>query len=310
MEQQERFAVGMIGFVLEHDVEFRVHFLANVCGLKGISRSHGWEVSVEPDNWCDLILKHRKSKSLVVAEFKLADGLANHQNPCKRLFDLPATNGRCAGYGWEIAQIAESEKWSCLRYVTIEKSASWARARNENSNLECVPVEWRQFLRAEISEESTLEADVYDCLSRFGVSIFTARRMKQMTLATQPTRPLALLKAVLAKFDVKYRTRLLGDVNDEAFGFNVYNEDFPNLERIVKPDGPIAGWFGYESSPLEGSQLSVWFYCSKSTRKNAGAKKRPKATLRKSGFKDREVHDYNSSVLVVCKAEDSTGDAE
>ncbi len=36
MKQQERFAVGMIGFALEHDDKFKAHFLESVCGIKGI----------------------------------------------------------------------------------------------------------------------------------------------------------------------------------------------------------------------------------------------------------------------------------
>jgi len=50
MEQQERFAVGMIAFTFEHDAEFRAHFLERVCDLKDRSRAVGWEVEVEPES--------------------------------------------------------------------------------------------------------------------------------------------------------------------------------------------------------------------------------------------------------------------
>ncbi len=277
IEQQERFAVGMIGFALEHDAAFRAHFLGAVCGLQDLADARGWEIFVEPENW-------------------------------GRFFQR-ADNGKRGGYGWEIAQIAKKENWKRVKYVTVEKRASWSPVMPANHRLECEPVEWRRFIRANESAESNLETDVYDCLSCFGVSIFISRRMKQMKLASDATKPLALLIGVLAEFGAEFKPKLLY-ATQEFLGINVPAQDFQNFAWIVKPDGPIAGWFGYESSPREGSQLSVWFYCSRSTRKNASAKKRTKAALRKAGFQHREVHDHDSSVFVVCKAEDSTGDAE
>jgi len=77
-KQQERFAVGMIGFTLGHDDKFKAHFLESVCGLKDVPRAGCWEVLVEPESWGDLVLKHRDSSSLVVVEFKID---ANLQKP-------------------------------------------------------------------------------------------------------------------------------------------------------------------------------------------------------------------------------------
>ena len=309
IEQQERFAVGMIGFALEHDAAFRAHFLGAVCGLQDLADARGWEIFVEPENWGDLVLKHRASGFFLVAEFKIGAELKKHQDPSEARFFQRADNGKRGGYGWEIAQIAKKENWKRVKYVTVEKRASWSPVMPANHRLECEPVEWRRFIRANESAESNLETDVYDCLSCFGVSIFISRRMKQMKLASDATKPLALLIGVLAEFGAEFKPKLLY-ATQEFLGINVPAQDFQNFAWIVKPDGPIAGWFGYESSPREGSQLSVWFYCSRSTRKNASAKKRTKAALRKAGFQHREVHDHDSSVFVVCKAEDSTGDAE
>ena len=310
MEQQERFAVGMIGFAVKHDVHFKAHFLDKVCGLMNLSNAEDWEVSVEPENWGDLILKHRPSGTFVVAEFKITAELAEHQNPASPLFDEPAANGQCAGYGWEIARVAKRDGWMQLRYVTLEKKASWPKCRSENRGLMCLAAEWRQFLRTDVSQESSLEADLYDCLSRFGLSIFTSRRMRQMKLANHATEPLPLLAGVLAKFGVDFKAKLL-DVGSsaEALGVNIVAKDFPNIARVVEPDEDSAGWFGYESDP-PGPRLSVWFYCYSSTGIKVGAQQRIQAALRKAGFQNEEFGDDGWSVWVRCMAGDSTGDAE
>ena len=316
MDQQERFAVGMIGFALGHDVEFRAHFLEKVCGFRDLSRVSDWEILVEPEDWGDLVLKHIASKSFIVTEFKIGANLEGHQNPSEPLFALPSRDGQRAGYGWEINQIAARENWIRLKYLTVEKKASWSKARKENNNLNCVPVEWREFLRADVSQESKLETELYDCLSNFGVSVFVSRtrRMKEMKLANPATQPLAILIGVLGKFGVSFRNKLLNDVNTEAFGFNIDPKDFPNIARIVEPDiKNSAGWFGYESNAPQGPRLSVWFYCYI----DAGiksikpvAKARIEDALRKVGFKDSEFRNDGSSINVFCKAEDSTGDMD
>jgi hypothetical protein len=143
VEQQERFAVGMIGFALERDSKFRAHFLGRVCGLKDLPGTSSWEILVEPENWGDLVLKHRATSSLLVAEFKIGANLEEHQNPSADHFYLPARNGKKAGYGWEIAQFAKQEKWLHLKYVTVENSASWKKARKVTPDFRCVPGEWR-----------------------------------------------------------------------------------------------------------------------------------------------------------------------
>src|SRR5439155_1269308 len=133
--------------------------------------------------------------------------------------------------------------------------------------------------------------------------------MKRMNLATHATEPLALLIGVLAKFGADFKRKLL-DAGTDALGIKITAEDFPNIERIVEPDGAVAGWFGYESNPPLGPRLSVWFYCSSSTGTKAGAQDRIKDTLRKAGFQDKDFRDDGSSVYVICRAEGSSGDAE
>src|SRR5256885_16925865 len=98
MEQRERFAVGMIGFSVEHDAEFRARFLERVCGLKDQSRTEGWEVFIEPENWGDLILEHPASRLFLVIEFKIGANLEERQNPSMPRFFTRAKNGERAGY--------------------------------------------------------------------------------------------------------------------------------------------------------------------------------------------------------------------
>jgi hypothetical protein len=311
IEQQERFAVGMIGFALEQDFEFRVHFLERVCGLKDLSRASGWEILVEPENWGDLVLKHRPSDSFVVAEFKIGAPLEGHQNPSDPIFYLPSRNGQAAGYGWEITQIAAREKWAHSKYLTVEKKASWSKVLKENYNLNCVPAEWQEFLRTDISQESELETEVYDCLSHFGVSIFTSRRMKEMKLANQATRPLALLMGVLDNFKPGFKKRLL-DAGEDYFGVNIRKEDFPQTARLVElePERDIAGWFGYESGDPFGPRLAVWFYCGNSDGIKPAARDHIKKLLRNVGFEERAFREHDNCLHLFCKAEESGGDAE
>ena len=198
-EQQERFAVSMIRFALEHDADFKTHFLDKICDLNDSSAVDDWEVLVEPENWGDLVLKNRRLSSLTVAEFKILAELRAHQDPTNPGFISESRDGVPSGYGWEIDRFAKKEKWDHLRYVTVEKESSWSKCDKRNENLCCVPAEWKQLLRANSCEESKLETDVYDCLARFGVHIFLARSMINMKLGSEATKPLSLLIGVLAE---------------------------------------------------------------------------------------------------------------
>ena len=302
----------MIGFALEHDSKFRAHFLERVCGLNDLPRTNGWEILVEPENWGDLVLKHRASGSFVVVEFKIGADLEQHQNPSMQRFFAPARNAERSGYGWEIRQTASRDKWVHLRYVTVENSASWDKVGKATSNLVCLPREWRQFLRGDVSEESHIETNVYDCLARFGVTTFVSRRMKEMKLAAQATQLLAILFGVLDKFGVKFRSKLLNIVNSEGLGFEIHSKDFPNIAKNVEAEAHPAGWFGYESYGPLGSRLSVWFSCyDKNTgRIKPAARDRIKRALQKFGFEGRQFRDEDGSLNVFCKAEASPGDLE
>ena len=168
-------------------------------------------------------------------------------------------------------------------------------------------------MREDESTESKLEADVYNCLSRFGVAIFVARIMKDKKLANEATQPLAVLIGVLAKFGVKFRPKLLNNVNPEALGFEIHSEEFPEIARNVEAEVSPAGWFGYASdAEFGGPRLSVWLACyNKNTmRMKPAARARIKRALQKLRFEERQFRDEDGSVNVFCKADDSPGDLE
>lgn len=312
MEQQERFAVGMIGHALEHDAEFRRHFFERVCGLPELSLAHDWDVLIEPHNWGDLVLKHRASNSLLVAEFKIGAELAEHQNPSSPRFNSPSRNGECAGYGWEIAQIASQEHWAHLKYVTVEKEAPWSRGRTDIGNLVCIPLEWSQFLRADVSQESKLEADVYDCLGSFGVGCFLSRGLENMKTAKHTVDGLNLLIAVAENFGWD-TTNHGGDTKKQRFKFG---HDYLGVELMAcdsellknlseKEQGPLL-WFGYEKRGND-AYLSVWIYAAKDV--TSIKEKMAKLGLAKS-FQKIEPSKEGSNIGYLCLADDSPGDKE
>ncbi|MHB8523191.1 MAG: hypothetical protein ACYDH9_20895 [Limisphaerales bacterium] len=311
MRQHERFAVSMMGFALKHDPEFRKHFLENICKLKkDLAGANGWVISVELNNWGDLVLKHKASAFLVVVEFKIDSDLKEHQDPSKLLFGLPTKDGQCAGYGWEMEQMAARETWNGVRYATVEKRASWSKVRKTRRGISCVRCEWRDFLRSDVSKESGLEAEVYDCLGAFGISVFSARRITDMKLSSHATKPMAVLIKALSSLSVDFRPKLLAESGAEALGISLTKKDFPKIAKIVEPEGKITGWFGYESNSPLGPRLSVWFYCYSSTGVKTYARDRIKSALQKAGFDDKAFHEDGFSFGVFCKPGDSPGDAE
>jgi hypothetical protein len=311
IDQQERFATGMMGFALSHDQQFRSHFLSQVCNLGEQALGLGWDVSVEPFNWADLLLQHQLSRTLVVAELKIGAPLERHQNPSEVEFDS-VRNGTCAGYGWEISRAAERHGWKKLVYVTIERKASWTRAATKSSGLRCISAEWSLLSR---ENASSLEEDLYDCLAHFGVTTFISRTMKNKRLAEQATEPMALLIAVLKEVSgVDFRPntqRLLSEaITFKFLGINLRREDFPKIAELVGAEKDIIGWFGYERTE-RGSGLGVWFYCDDRDRAQTGlVGERIKKCLLGAGIDTSAFEEIDAYLHVFCKAEESCGDLE
>ncbi len=285
-KQRERFAVAAIGFALEHDPAFRSHFLGDVCGLKDVSDAGGWDILVEPRTWGDLVLEHPSSRFLLVVEFKIDSGLKDHQNPEIPRFNA-AEDGQCAGYGWKIRQFAQANDWTRVQYVTIEKQASWSAASKHDGHLTCIPLEWRRFLRSDVSQESRIEEDLYNCLGRLGVVEFIARKMNKTKVAEVGTVPFAVLLGVLARFGVEFKADFLKGSGDEAFGFypDLRTRGFRGMGNLVLPEGGNV-WFGYTSFAAElplgpHACVEIWYNAA---RDKSALRNRIEHGLLKSGF--------------------------
>lgn len=262
MYQYERFAVGAVGFVLDHDLGFRSHFLQQICQFQSLPKPAAWEVLVEPHNWADLMLTHRTSSRLVVVEFKIGSKLKDHQDPTKPEFHWSTTKAGCPGYGWEIKHFSDHEHLTNRRYVTVQKSAS-KNTKCRQKELSCIAREWRHLLHSNATDESDLEACLYDSFRHLGVYSFIGRKMSGKKLAAHATEPMALLIGVLQEFDIEFRQKQ-ADANPEALGITMFDKDFPGTRALVKPEGKKVGWFGYESTPA-GPRLSVWLYSRAAT---------------------------------------------
>jgi hypothetical protein len=197
MEQHERFAVGAVGFVMDHDPDFPSHFLDRICELRNLPTGGKWEVLVEPENWGDLVLTHKDLSWLVVVEFKIDAVLEDHQNPTKPAFNEPTPAKGAVGYGCGITWFAHDQGLRNVKYVTVEKEASWETG-NRCPNVNCIPSVWKRLMRNDVADESDLEACLYDSLGRLGLYTFLARKMNGMKLANHATAPLDLLISVLA----------------------------------------------------------------------------------------------------------------
>jgi hypothetical protein len=321
MEQHERFAVAMIGLVLDHDEKFRAHFLDRLCGLGNQPDPSGWEVYVEPHNWGDLVLIHRTSLRLVVVEFKIDSPLKDHQNPENPEFSQPADRNteNIAGYGLDIPGFAKREGLTNHRYVTVQKEASWRRV-NQTTALACNAKEWKELLRPDVSRESGLEACLYDSLSRLGVYSFVGRNMNRKKLAAAATEPLALLIGVLQALGVDKFNPKNVNASAEWLGVDITRKDLRGLNDLVQPEGNMVGWFGYEAEST-GPRLSVWLYSTASTvrqvEKRLNAAKRlpgvggevkrdvgnPYVFISLAGTESNDDKEWFQSVLRACAAE-------
>jgi hypothetical protein len=97
-EQKERFAVAMLAFVLEHDLEFRKDFLEQVCERTHADDAKDFRVELEIPNCGDLVLRKRDNSEGRAFEIKVGAPVQDwNQNPRKRRFFT-------SGYGYGIRQ--------------------------------------------------------------------------------------------------------------------------------------------------------------------------------------------------------------
>jgi hypothetical protein len=69
-EQKERFAVAMLAFVREHDLEFRKDFLEQVCERTHADDAKDFRVELEIPNCGDLVLRKRDNSEGCAFEIK------------------------------------------------------------------------------------------------------------------------------------------------------------------------------------------------------------------------------------------------
>jgi len=80
IQQIERFAVAMLAFVLEHDVNFRRHFLERLCGPRHSSDAENLDIELEFRD-IDLVLSKKDDSRGFAFEFKVGGDKQWNQIP-------------------------------------------------------------------------------------------------------------------------------------------------------------------------------------------------------------------------------------
>jgi len=277
-EQRERFAVGMVAFALDHDDWFRRRFLKAICGLDGEPAVEKWTILVEPENWGDLVLKNEALSEFIVVEFKVDSDLQLHQNPEHKEFWSEAASGATNGYGWEIPQHAQGFK--TLRYITVEKALSWRKAARSPARLMCIPRTWRDMAGEAPDKDSHLEAQVYDCMGRFGVASLGSRRLSNMKKTNDVMDAITILAGVLESHGGRFQAQFI-DAQADYFGVKLNRKQFPKLAQLVPTTEETVGWIGYENEPR---RLQFWFYFDRGNPSFATAAESVKRLLLDAGF--------------------------
>ncbi len=304
-KQVERYSAAMIAFAFQHDRTFREHFLARICSDGTAERlpTDGWIVKIEPDDWGDLVLKIAPNFA-VVLELKIRAELKPHQDPSKPEFL------RKDGYGYAI--LNEFGDFVNVRYITL-LDPKWNRIWNptgDSHKLRCFPRRWVDLLRRPGENESTIEANVYDCLDNFGVSVFSSRKLANMKLGNYATEVLNILLTTFDNQGGNYqKSYFVGD--RRCIGLSIPKDEFPTIAKLVGTDDEIVGWFGYDNDDEnQAPRLSVWLYSRKASD--------PKRALEriKERIKDGDpngelkIKSEDRNLVVFCLASESTGDKE
>lgn len=256
--ERERFAVAAVAFCLEHDKKFLAQF-AKVVGIP--ARSNVREIDVEPKQWGDLVL--RTSHEVFIIEFKLAALLVKHQDPRQLLFTQH-------GYG---AKIRAHYPNQSVRYAVIGEPIPKGRTKD---GLEYSGISWSAMIHSK-GAETPLERDLYDCIGALGAPVLSARRMKKKSLKAEALSAMEvyrlLQQAAAAAGDIRTGDSESGidhvGINIPAGGARP-DSSHARLRKIVKPNGRLLGWIGYEE--VDELSVSVWFYASPATAKSIRTK--------------------------------------
>jgi len=192
-EERERFAVAAIAFCIEHNNEFKQHFLDVVANL---SPECIEEVMPEPKLHTDLVLEG--DRHVLVLEFKIDASLEPHQNPAEPEF------WQEKGYGTKILETFShaANDGKELRYIVIRRDFDGSRCASlqprKGERLHCSCVPWRKLL-LKGRDENKLEKDLYDCLGHLGAPISPYRHMKTKPKYTDEAKQGMAVYAFLEK---------------------------------------------------------------------------------------------------------------
>jgi hypothetical protein len=281
-EERERFAMSLIAFCLKYDEVFRRHFFDKICEVRDEEYEKKWkgaEIEVERKLWGDMALI-KPALGVFVIEGKIHAPLQKKQNPAEKEF------WQDGGYGSAIKKYEPFQKIKQnLNYIVFGygKKGDEKIVPQKNSEGIICKQKWWEDLEVGFPNTS-LAADLADCLSLLRVDAFYFRKIKTMKIkqslyqAGEAYQVLEGIKAELKNKALKFKFSSYAN-DEEGWGF-IYSihetsESRPGkqengLLKKVKPNrnGPV-GEFGYYGT--EGSKLfrQVWLYCCD----NAQAKK-------------------------------------
>ncbi len=259
-EQKERFAVAMLAFVLEHDLEFRKDFLEQVCERTHADDAKDFRVELEIPNCGDLVLRKRDNSEGCAFEIKVGAPVQDwNQNPRKRRFFT-------SGYGYGIRQqlwgkstyiLLQNEK---LDFSDVRESPPVCRGRSWR-DVSGIPYERRPIVR-----------DLFESFGNLNIPAFIHMNTKNISLghADATLDAVKLYKLLQAVAGVvgskeKFEVALDEDKQGGSMGINfVPTENREEWHQLVQPNDDLVGWFGYsQDKKHKRSTLDVWFYCGK-----------------------------------------------
>jgi hypothetical protein len=260
MEQWERFGVASLGSVLQHDCEFRSHFLERVCGWTGPGSATDFEVLLEVTNCGDLVLAAPTLGIVFVIECKIGAPLQPNQFPGTGIPERDVFFD--SGYGAGIRK--EFPLFKQRTYIVLHQSGH-PIANPRPGELLCMARPWSALLGSLTA--SSLAKDLFDSLAQFGVRCFghmTTQNMKLSDAALNACRINSLLKnaAEVAGWRDSSEEMELEGTDSGYIGRAISCKGAPQdwVDFIAPTDAQPKDhltWFGYQ----DGSR-SVGFYCS------------------------------------------------
>ncbi len=116
-ERKELFAVAAVAFTMEHEADFKRHFLKEICGVNDTGDADDYKISLQPHDFDLVLLKDGEKSEAIVVEFKVGAPLEKKQDfRNKKEFELSPQ-----GYGYQIQDDKEGKysKYANLKYVIL-----------------------------------------------------------------------------------------------------------------------------------------------------------------------------------------------